>query len=588
MYTSFYKLHSKPFQISSDPAFMWFGEKHKEALATLKYGILDNKGFLLLTGDVGTGKTSLINSLLQSLGDDILCTSVPDPSLEKMDFLNYIATGFGIKREFSTKGSFLAHFRRFLLKAYDDDKKVLLIIDESQLLTQEMLEEIRLLSNIERTDAKLINIFFVGQNEFNEILNQQQNRAVRQRLTLNYNLDPLTPDETGEYIKHRLKAAGTAETIFDTSAVQEVFMYSGGFPRRINIICDHSLLSGYVKDKKEINDLIVRECARELKIPAHVKNRDINGFNDFHSSPAPVLPPPQPTPAPNKTRIFFKWAMALILLFILSWFFIFPNHFKTSISMASSRIFALKRQIIPFLPNSIANYFTPRSLDPAQTPEPQMTQPLEEKNKNPAPTNGEKIVSKPIPFEPIKPDPQDSSPEKILIPDIESDIKHDIKPDFKLTQKVDKNLVQPEESVNMKADPIIINPLEPEIRKNKITNKKEILPLPLDTVIVRFKYNTNDFTEPGYENLNTFANILAMHPGSNILITGYTDSQGNPKYNRKLSSFRANIVKSFLLGKGVKPDQITIQGSGSENPIESNDTAWGRMMNRRVEIEILK
>ena len=600
MYTSFYNLHSKPFQISSDPAFMWFGEKHKEALATLKYGILDNKGFLLLTGDVGTGKTSLINSLLQSLGDDIICTSVPDPSLEKMDFLNYIASAFDMNREFSTKGSFLAHFRHFLLEAYDAGKKVLLIIDESQLLTQEMLEEIRLLSNIERTDAKLINIFFVGQNEFNEILNQQQNRAVRQRLTLNYNLDPLTPDETDEYIKHRLKVAGTTETIFDTSAVQEIFLYSGGFPRRINIICDHSLLSGYVKDKKEINALIVRECARELKIPAHVRNRDINGFSDFHSRPAPVPLPPVPALAPKKTKTFFKWTMALILLIIFSWFFIFPNHFKSYVSIASDRILILKTQIVPLLPNSLAHYFSPQSPNPAQTSETPTHPPLGKNHENPASTPGEKIVSKPILFEPTKTDPLDSSSKKIIIPNIEPDIKSDIEPDIesdskpviepdsKLAQKVDKILFQPEKSVDMKADPTITNPLKPETQKNEITSKKEILPLPQDKVIVRVKYNTNDFTEAGFKNLNTFADILVMHPESNILITGYTDSQGNPKYNRKLSGFRANMVKSFLLGKGVKPDQIKIQGSGSENPIESNDTSWGRMMNRRVEIEILQ
>ena len=117
-----------------------------------------------------------------------------------------------------------------------------------------MLEEIRLLSNIEKADAKLINIFFIGQNEFNEILNREQNRAVRQRLTLNYNIDPLTPDETGEYIKHRLSIAGATDSIFGEDAIQEVFMYSGGFPRRINIICDHCLLSGYVKEQKIIND----------------------------------------------------------------------------------------------------------------------------------------------------------------------------------------------------------------------------------------------------------------------------------------------------------------------------------------------
>ena len=170
MYTSFYKLKIKPFQLSSDPDFMWLGKQHKEALATLKYGILHNQGFLLLTGDVGTGKTTLIHALIQSLTHDIICTSVPDPSLSKLDFFNYIAASFGIEQEFSSKGTFLVQFRKFLLDAYDNKKKVLLIIDESQLLTQELLEEIRLLSNIEKTNTKLINIFFIGQNELIKII----------------------------------------------------------------------------------------------------------------------------------------------------------------------------------------------------------------------------------------------------------------------------------------------------------------------------------------------------------------------------------------------------------------------------------
>ena len=400
MYTSFYNLHSKPFQISSNPAFMWFGEKHKEALATLKYGILDNKGFLLLTGDVGTGKTSLINTLIESLSEDIVCTSVPDPSLEKMDFLNYIALAFGMDREFTTKGSFLIHFKRFLLEAHENNKKVLLIIDESQLLSQEMLEEIRLLSNIEKTDSKLINIFFVGQNEFNEILNQQKNRAVRQRLTLNYNIDPLTPDETSEYIRHRLKVAGTTQTIFDTSAVQEIFMYSGGFPRRINIICDHSLLSGYVKEKKEIDRHIVRECARELKIPAHVRNRDINGFSDHPSKPAPVIKPQAYIPlskkspdTPQKSKSSIVWGIVFLLVLLSLWFFIFPDHFKQSVSTANVRLAILKNQVIPLIPDTVKNYF--KSITAEPDPAPDNPAPMPNGNNN-EPENKE-IISKPIP-----------------------------------------------------------------------------------------------------------------------------------------------------------------------------------------------
>jgi len=214
MYNSFYNLKAKPFQISSDPSFIWLGENHKEALATLKYGVLDNKGFLLLTGDVGTGKTTLINTLISSLSEQVIFASVPDPRLEKIDFLNYIADSFGIDQDFSSKGKFIIAFSHFLRTAYEQDKSVLLVIDEAQLLTQELLEEIRLLSNINIENSTILNIFFVGQNEFNEVISRPENRAVLHRLTLNYNLVPLNLEQTREYIKHRLKVSGTTEEIF--------------------------------------------------------------------------------------------------------------------------------------------------------------------------------------------------------------------------------------------------------------------------------------------------------------------------------------------------------------------------------------
>lgn len=214
MYTSFYNLDKKPFQISSDPAFIWLGEKHKEALATLRYGILDNKGFLLLTGDVGTGKTTLINTLISSLTEDVILASVPDPRLESLDFFNYIAVAFGLDEEFSTKGKFVIRFSEFLHNAFNNNKKVLLIIDEAQLLSQDLLEEIRLLSNINVQNSQILNIFFVGQNEFNEVIGREENRAVSNRLTLNYHLGPLTLGETEQYIQHRLNVAGAVSRIF--------------------------------------------------------------------------------------------------------------------------------------------------------------------------------------------------------------------------------------------------------------------------------------------------------------------------------------------------------------------------------------
>ncbi|NDY72439.1 type II secretory pathway protein [Desulfobacter hydrogenophilus] len=515
MYNEFYNLKLPPFQISCDPAFMWFGEKHQEALATLKYGILDNKGFLLLTGDVGTGKTSLINALIQSLGQDIIYTAVPDPSLIKLDFFNYIAASFGIDREFTSKGAFLAHFKNFLLRASEKNKKVLLIIDEAQLLTQEMLEEIRLLSNIEKPNAKLINIFFIGQNEFNEILNRPQNRAVLQRMTLNFNLDPLTPEEVDAYIRHRLKVAGTQERLFDWDAVQEIFLYSGGFPRRINILCDHSLLSGFVREQRVIDAGIVKECAKELKIPAHVHNRDINdpfesgtrpknknespgdlSNRAFDPYPPVQHPVPPVSPAPQPQNNLFSWdkLVTLILFFIFAWYFMFPDHF-----------------------------FSMRS---------QGTQPFDQRQE---------LVEE---------------------------------------QKPDQTL-QPENK------PVVRNIEHPETNPSpKLNNPPRLLPK--DKITIRFKSNGDAIIEEDLRKLNAVSKSLIVHPNSKILITGYTDASENGTYNVKLSEFRATIVKSFLLGQGVKSYQMKIQGRGGQDPVEKNDTAWGRMMNRRVEIEVIE
>ncbi|MGD9305942.1 MAG: AAA family ATPase, partial [Desulfobacterales bacterium] len=176
MYLNHYNLRQKPFSISPDPRFLWFSENHKEALAVLKYGILDNRGFLLLTGDIGTGKTALINALVKKIDVAALVATVPDPGLSSLDFFNFLSEEFGMDRQFDTKGDFLIHFKQFLHQAYQGNRNVLLIIDEAQRLDHEMLEQVRLLSNIELENRKLINIFFVGQSEFNEMLLDEKNK----------------------------------------------------------------------------------------------------------------------------------------------------------------------------------------------------------------------------------------------------------------------------------------------------------------------------------------------------------------------------------------------------------------------------
>ena len=264
MFESFYGLNKKAFQITTDPQFLWMGEKHRDALATLKYGVMENKGFLLLTGDVGTGKTTLINRLVQDIADKAYTAKIPDPRLSKYDFFRMTSRYFKLPIEVRTKSDFLEPFSRFLNDAYEERKSVLLIVDEAQRLKHDLMEEIRLLSNLERQDAKLLNIFFVGQNEFSAILLQPENRALMRRITITHNLDPLGRVETGEYIRHRLKVAGADYAIFSADAINAVYDFSNGFPRQINIICDLAMFFSAQLKQRTVSADIVRQCRERI------------------------------------------------------------------------------------------------------------------------------------------------------------------------------------------------------------------------------------------------------------------------------------------------------------------------------------
>ena len=270
MYLNHYNLKEMPFDINPGPRFFWLGSKYAKALATLKYGISANKGFLLLTADVGMGKTALIHRLINSIDVTTIFANIPDPELDILDFFKILAVEFKMAGTFNSKGEFLIQLQEFLYKNYADDKKVLLIIDEAQRLNNDLLEQIRLLSNIEKGDRKLINIFFVGQTEFNQMLTTRRNRAVRQRIAINLHLDLLTENETGQYIQHRLKVAGCDWKIFTADAIREIFRFSKGCPRLINVICDRALLMGYVSGVRFIDSNVIEECKRELEIPVDV------------------------------------------------------------------------------------------------------------------------------------------------------------------------------------------------------------------------------------------------------------------------------------------------------------------------------
>ena len=266
MYHSHYDLKANPFQLTVDERFLWLGNKHAEALAALKYGILVSNGFLVLTGKVGTGKTTLIKRLARMIDVAAVVATIADPNLDSLDFFNILSAEFKMNRKFASKGAFLIHFKKFLYSAAASHKKVLLIIDEAQRLDSELLEQIRLLSNFEWDNRKLISIFFVGQSEFNNLLREDRNRAFRQRITVQYHLEPLTAEETHRYIQHRLKVAGGKKKIFSLDAVREIYSFSRGNPRLINSICDLALFAGYMTNRNKVDVEMIKESEKRLHI----------------------------------------------------------------------------------------------------------------------------------------------------------------------------------------------------------------------------------------------------------------------------------------------------------------------------------
>ena len=265
-YLSHFHLDAEPFQRAADPRFIWLGEKYSEALATLEYGIQQDKGFLLLTGGEGVGKTFMINVLLSRLDKGIIPLTIAEPVSDCLDFFSILSRESKMSRKFDSKGDFLIHFKTFLHTTNSQDKKIVLIIDDAQNMSNELLEEIRLLSNIELEDAKLINILFVGRENFNTTLTQDSNFALRQGIGIRYHLDLLNIIETYAYIEHRLETAGSNGEIFTSKAVGRIHFFSKGSPRLINDICDCALKKGYLSRVEKIDAIEIDDCVQDLDL----------------------------------------------------------------------------------------------------------------------------------------------------------------------------------------------------------------------------------------------------------------------------------------------------------------------------------
>lgn len=583
MYLSYYHLTCKPFQISSDPKFLWLGEKHKEAFAILKYGILDNKGFLLFTGDVGTGKTTLINALVNSMESDVIVATVPDPDLTILDFFNYIASAFGADTWFQSKGEFLFYLKGFLNKAYQNGKKVLLIIDEAQRLKYDLLEEIRVLSNIEKQSTKLINIFFVGQEEFNSLLWEDRNRALRQRITLNYQVGTLNQEEIHSYIAHRLKVAGTEEMIFSKDAIQEIMKYSGGFPRMVNILCDHALLTGFVKEKRKIDQKIIQECAGDLHIPKYIPRIEkiSEEIPDSKIQSEVIFKGnEEDEPSVHENRnIRPDRSVSKTGVILLSLLFIIVGYFFYHSSTLPDQIHQKWNQLM----NPHKQY-------------PSMDTGMEQSKES----DIEILIHRPqkIEKEALLSDDEVFSNSSSIETGQAAKMNSVAQDGYSTTENHTRKITLGNEEnapgmVKSSASTEGQNRGELEERQSSSAAEMKVhqvtdasLPVLRDKIIIPFPHNSNSFSQQDRKELEKVTQILLQNPSLSIKIVGYTDSSGPDDYNRTLSLLRAQMVTDFLVKNRVDTRQITTYGLGAASPLESNESPEGRRLNRRVELEI--
>ena len=266
MYQDYYNLNEFPFNITPDPRFLYFAPHHREAYNHVMYGIEQRKGFIELTGEVGSGKTTLCRAVLGALDGTVETALVLNPCLTENQLLRWILNDFGLSVAGRDRLAYIERLNEFLLERNREGGNVAVVIDEAQNLSPQLMEQVRLLSNLETDQHKLLQIVLCGQPELRERLGRPDLRQLRQRITVRYHIPPLSLDDTARYIEHRIRVAGpNAAVVFQPAAVKEVHRYAKGGPRLINAVCDNALLAGYVAQQHEIDARCVRKAVKQLE-----------------------------------------------------------------------------------------------------------------------------------------------------------------------------------------------------------------------------------------------------------------------------------------------------------------------------------
>lgn len=281
MYEAFYGFSEKPFSLLPDPGFLFLSPKHQKALTMLQFGMMNQAGFTVITGDIGSGKTTLIRQVLAEIGEEFTVGLVSNTHRSFGELLQWVLLAFGLEYRDKSKVELYQTLSEFILKEYDRDRRTVLIIDEAQNLDIDALEELRMLSNINADKNQFLQLILVGQPDLRDTLRRPELHQFAQRIAVDYSLGTLTLEETWQYIRHRLKTADGDPNLFDTKACAAIYYYTSGTPRLINSLCEQSLVIGFAEQKKRIDVDIVCDVVRERQkggiFPVHDPQGRLDG-----------------------------------------------------------------------------------------------------------------------------------------------------------------------------------------------------------------------------------------------------------------------------------------------------------------------
>jgi len=531
MYIHHYQLKEKPFQNNTDRRFLWLGRSFSTIASSLENAILMDRGLVLLLGDAGSGKTMLVNWISDLLKDRSVIAPIHDPDIECLEFFNILAERFQIRKQFTSKSVFLIHLRNFLRNMHSMQKSVLLIFDDAHRINIELLKELSLLAEVEMNNQKMITALLTGQQTLLSILKSKELKDVGRKISGRYELGPLSKSETTNYINHRLKLSGSGTDIFDKGAINEIFSFSRGNPRKINTLCDQALMAGYMGKKQHLDAAIIKDCIGELSFKRSKNPNDIQ-LDDFTRTKSKKMPAQRPRENPFRRSYGFIAFLALLGFFSI--FLIYLSNINNEPLWDIEEIAPQKYNFPALREKEILAPQFEEKREEASILNKAATQETSEKN-------GE-ATSMTASGEPAA--GSDGTEETLATAALEP------KPESKRPDV----------------------PSEAELFSNK-------------KIIIHFQHNSNEISGDALKTLDNLASHMINYPGKKLVIRGYTDSRGALSYNMTISKYRADSVKSYLAARGVNPDNIQSLGMGPKDPLHSNKTQEGRKLNRRVEIE---